>query len=58
MPSYATYMFLAVTLLFLFAAATPTPYFMMIMQFGATIMAVAILVFLYLAIKHNTVPTK
>jgi succinate dehydrogenase hydrophobic anchor subunit len=58
MPKYATHMLLAVTLLFILAAASPTPYFMMIMQFGTTIMAVAILIFLYLALKHNTVSTK
>jgi hypothetical protein len=58
MPKYATHMLLAVTLLFILAAASPTPYFMMIMQFGTTIMAVTILIFLYLALKHNTVSTK
>jgi hypothetical protein len=57
-PYHATRILLATSFIFIFGAASSTPYLMMIMQLWATIMAVAIPVFLYLAIKPNKVPAK
>jgi hypothetical protein len=58
MPSYATSILLAITLLFLLAAANSIPYFMIIMQLGATLVAIIIFLVFFVSLGVNKAKLK
>lgn len=57
-PSYATGILLAITLLFLLAAANSIPYFMIIMQLGATLIGIIILLVFFVSLGVNKAKLK
>jgi hypothetical protein len=58
MPGYATRILLAITLLFLLASASSVPYLMVIMQLGATLVAISIILIFFASLDVNKAKLK